>query len=66
MALYSVNCTCTLLGTLEELVFMGSGHFVPLGAVACCKGSKYSLLSSAVLLLSLTTAFRLLFLPDSS
>lgn len=64
--LFSVNCTWTLLGTLEELVFMGSGHFVPLHAAACCKGSKYSLLSSDLLFLSLTTVFCLLFLPDSS
>lgn len=66
MALLSVNCTCTLLRTLKEVVFMASGHFAPFCAVACCKKSKYSLLSSDLLLLSLTTVFFLLFLPDSS
>lgn len=40
---------------------MGSGHFAPFCAVACCKKSKYSLLSSDLLLLSLTTVFFLLF-----
>lgn len=47
--IFSVNCTCTLLGTLEDLVFAGSGHFIALHAVACCKGSKYFLVSSGLL-----------------
>lgn len=56
-ALLLKNCTCTLPGTPKEFVFTDSSHFVPLSAVEYCKGSKISLLSTCLLLLSLSTAF---------
>lgn len=40
---FAVNCTCTLLGTLEELVAWAVCSLHP---AACCKASKHTLLSS--------------------
>lgn len=51
-ALLLKNCTCALPGTPKEFVFTDSSHFVPLSAVEYCKGSKISLLSTCLLLLS--------------
>lgn len=46
MALFSVNCTCTLPETPKEVVFMDNGHFVPLSAVDSYKDFIFSLLST--------------------
>jgi len=62
-ALLLKNCTCALPGTPKEPVFTESSHFIPLSAVDYCKGSKISLLSTCLLLLSLSTAFWSLFPP---
>lgn len=48
-ALLSVNCTCTLLGTLEELVSWAVCSLHPAG---CSKASKHTLLSSDLFLVS--------------
>lgn len=63
MALLSVNCTCTLLGTLEGLVAWAVCSLHP---SACCKASKHTPLSSDLLSVVLAPVFTLFYLSDSS